>query len=334
MRNYCFTNKTARFEKERKRERKKEKENFKSLFLPYSPTPFLPFSLSHLLSFYVFLRPGILILLFCSTFFAQQKLAFLNPEKTSLNQIVGENLKAALSKEFKILDDSMAETAARSFSDINIYNLSTDEARNLGAAIGCDFFIVGKSETLRRASLYKSDYYESYAALYLVSARTGRLVFWKLLTFEAENPAEAEKQLLASMENPAAEISVKLKSSAQTEPNEAPPKLPELPADNSPEAKNFRSPLPYRRIKPEYTNLANLYGVAATVDALIDLDEDGKISRIEIVRWAGYGLDEAVAETIRKMQWRAAERDGRTLPIRVLLRYNFKKINNEDDEND
>lgn len=262
-----------------------------------------------------------------------QKIAFLFPQKNSISEIISENLENVLAKDFKILDDSMAEIAARSFTDINIYNLSIVEARNLGRAIGCEFFIAGKAETLRRASLSKPDYYESYTVVYLVSSRTGQLVFWKLSSFEGENPDAAEKKLQASIENLAAEISVNLKSSLQKELSETPlPKIAELPAENSPDAKIFRSPLPYRRIKPEYTSAANLYGVAATVDALVDLDENGSIARIEITRWAGFGLDESVTETIRKMQWRAAERDGKALPIRVLLRYNFRKI--EDDEND
>jgi hypothetical protein len=52
--------------------------------------------------------------------------------------------------------------------------------------------------------------------------------------------------------------------------------------------------------------------------------------RIGITRWAGYGLDESVIKTINEMQWRAASREGKALPIRVLLRYNFKKIEKED----
>jgi hypothetical protein len=52
--------------------------------------------------------------------------------------------------------------------------------------------------------------------------------------------------------------------------------------------------------------------------------------RTQIVRWAGYGLDEAVTETVRRMNWRPATRGGKALPIRVLLRYNFKKIEKEE----
>lgn len=51
---------------------------------------------------------------------------------------------------------------------------------------------------------------------------------------------------------------------------------------------------------------------------------------MEITRRAGYGLDESVAEIIKKMQRRPALREGKPLPIRVLLRYNFKKPESEE----
>jgi hypothetical protein len=259
------------------------------------------------------------------------KIAFLVPEKTSNSLTVQEKLKESLSQNFKVTDDSLAETVAASFSDFNIFNLSTEEAQNLGRAIGCDFFIVVKSDSYRRESLVKGAYFESYAVIYLVSSRTGRLVFWKLINFEALDESQSKKDLFDSIENLAAEIKDNIKAAGEKEINEIQrAQFQESPAENSPNAKNFRSPLPYRRIKPKYTALANLYGIAATVDALVDVNEEGKISNIEITRWAGFGLDESVASTIRQMQWRAAERDGKPLPIRVLLRYNFKKIEKDD----
>ncbi len=124
-----------------------------------------------------------------------------------------------------------------------------------------------------------------------------------------------------------AEISQKLKTDAKEKSNgKSADNFESLPDENSPEAKDFRPPLPYKRIRPEYTKIANLYSVEATIDIEIDVDETGKVARAEIVRWAGFGLDESVTETVRKMNWRPAERNGKTLPVRVLLRYNFKKI--------
>jgi hypothetical protein len=267
-----------------------------------------------------------------------QKIAFLVPEKNPVSLEVNEKFRESLAREFKILDDSLAESAAQGFTEKNVFNLSTQEARNLGRAMGSDFFILLKAETLRRASLSKpSPYYESYAAVYLVSSRTGRLAFWKLASFEAAESAEAEKKLHASIESLAAEVSAQIESAAQKElAEDEPPRLAEPPAEDSPEAKNFRAPLPFRRLRPAYPPEANLYGVAATIDALVDLDETGRVLRVEITRWAGYGLDESVIETIRKMQWRAASYlapgGEKPLPIRILLRYNFKKLKTDDDE--
>jgi hypothetical protein len=53
-----------------------------------------------------------------------------------------------------------------------------------------------------------------------------------------------------------------------------------------------------------------------------------------ITRWAGFELDESVAKAVRSMNWRPAERNGKPLPVRFLLRYNFKKIEKDDPDNE
>lgn len=257
---------------------------------------------------------------------AQSKIAVLVPEKNAQSQTFAEKLEISLSNNSRVLDGSLSAAAFRSAQYEKPFNLPRKESKNIGAAIGCDYFLLVKSDTLRRYSFSKKEFYESYSVVYAVSSRSGRLVFWKLTNGEAETAEKAQRKLFDSIKGLAAEISNKLKITSGEEPDEKPAvKLEELPADNSPEAKNFRSPLPYKRIRPEYTKIANLYGVEATVDAEVDVDENGKVLSIEIVRWAGFGLDESVTETIRKMQWRPASRDGKSLPLRVLLRYNFKK---------
>src|SRR5690606_29886969 len=104
----------------------------------------------------------------------------------------------------------------------------------------------------------------------------------------------------------------------------------EPPAEDSPAAKNFRAPVPYKRIRAEYTRQASMYNIEATVDLMVDIDADGNILRTDVVRWAGLGLEESVIETVKRMNWRPAERNGKTLPMRVLLRYNFKNIPDPD----
>jgi outer membrane biosynthesis protein TonB len=46
---------------------------------------------------------------------------------------------------------------------------------------------------------------------------------------------------------------------------------------------------------------------------------------VDVVRWAGFGLDEATTETVRQMHFRPAMRNGSPVAMRVLLRYNFRK---------
>lgn len=258
-----------------------------------------------------------------------QKIAVLTPEKIGLSESFADKLKASLSEKFKTLNSSLSETAFLSASVEKPFNMTTEEGKIVGEAIGCDFFLLVKAETLRRYSSEKKEYFESFAAVYTVSARTGRLVFWKLQTFNGFDPKTPEKLIFDSTAELTKEIQAKILQSAKEELNEKPFGFEEVPDENSPDAKNFRSPLPYRRISPQYTSTAYLYSVAATVDIEVDFDETGKILRTEIVRWAGFGLDESVAETVRKMNWRPATRSGKPLPIRVLLRYNFKKIEKE-----
>lgn len=242
-----------------------------------------------------------------------------------------ENLANSLSENFKIIDDSLSEAAFSSIETENPFNQTISEAKNIGARIGCNYFILIKSETLRRSSFQKDEYYESYAVIYVVSSRTGRLVFWKLSKFEEDLPSRAETKLSENINNLAKEISKEIKTSETKEIGEtANTKIKDLPDENSPEAKGFRPPLPYKRIKPEYTKLASFYKIAATVDISVDVGANGEILKTEIVRWAGYGLDEAVEKTVREMNWRPADFNGKPTAMRVLLRYNFKDVKTDE----
>ncbi len=254
-----------------------------------------------------------------------QKIAIVTPEKNAEAEVFAEKLDENLSEHFKIIDNSLSETAFNSIAYENPFNLTTDNSKNIGLRIGCDYFILIKSDSLRRFSFERKEFYESYAAIFVVGSRSGNLIFWKLLSRESENVGDSNKLLLDSTENLSIEVSEKIKENNETKTNKL-KEIRELPDADSPEVKNFRPPLPYKRIRPEYTQAANLYGIEATIDILVDVDENGEILHTEIVRWAGFGLDEAVAETVRKMNWKPASYKGENLPIRVLLRYNFKKI--------
>jgi Gram-negative bacterial TonB protein C-terminal len=255
---------------------------------------------------------------------AAQRIAVITPEPSEHTKQFTERLEDALAQRSKLLDGSLSRTAFLSAAVENPFNMTVADAKRVGSVIGCDFYLLVRTGNQRRTSLERAEYYEAFAAIYGVSSRTGRLAFWKMQKFEAGTAAEADKQLLASTETLAREIVDTIKDTGSKELIEKPMTRMEEPPE--PGTKNFRSPVPYRRIKPEYTRLAYMYDVAATVDIELDIGEKGDILNARIVRWAGYGLDEAVERTVREMNWRPAERDSKPLPMRVLLRYNFKKI--------
>ena len=102
------------------------------------------------------------------------------------------------------------------------------------------------------------------------------------------------------------------------------PLIEEAPATEN-EQSGLRLPRPYRRLRPAYPDSAALADAEGTVDVLLDLDKEGEVRRVEVARWAGFGLDEATVNTVRQLHFFPAHRDGVPIPMRVLLRYNFRK---------
>jgi TonB family protein len=280
---------------------------------------------------FIIVRAAILVLLLAPWVGAAAqgralRLAVMAPEQKEAARTFAVNLAGSLESSATVLDQDMVASAYSASNVATPFNMTTAESRNVGAAIGCDFLVLVRAADQRRSSSEREEYYESYAVIFAVSTRTGRLVDWIHPRFESRRSSEAHQMLVASIPKFAASLVLRLREVEQRERTEQKtPYVEEVPALGSPLAANFRAPVPYRRLKPEYTPTAFLYEVAATVELEMDLDAAGNITRAEIVRWAGYGLDQSVESAVRSMNWRAAERGGRSLPMRVLLRYNFKR---------
>ncbi len=257
---------------------------------------------------------------------AQTKLAILTPDKNEQSETVLDILTKNLSHNTTILDQFLVESIFGYEDFKRPYNLSVKESRNLGTRIGSNFIILVKTDTFRRSSFEKDEYYESFAAIYLVSSRTGKLVFWEFNKFEKDSAAKSKSALLKSLNKTAKKILNKIRIANKMELEANSVLIAVLPDGESQSVHNYRPPLPYKRLKPKYTKIASFYDILATIDVAVEFDSNGKVTKTEILRWAGFGLEESVIKTIREMQWRAAERNGVRLPIRVLLRYNFKNI--------
>ncbi len=256
---------------------------------------------------------------------------------TQTGQQAAETLRNKLRsrRELVIADADLTRTAAKGIGYSGSLNLSVSEARDLGAALATEFFVIGDAQTLRRSSFKTPVYYESYASIFVVSARTGRLLFWERPGFENNDTAAAQSQLLRYLANDALSLRLvaviekaqreeHLQRSVVNAPAEA--VIEEAPDDEkTAEARGVRLPRPYRRLRPEYPETAARAEAEATVDVVVNVGADGEVGEVEIVRWAGFGLDEATLATVRQLHFFPAMKNGTPVAMRVMLRYNFRK---------
>ena len=233
-----------------------------------------------------------------------------------------------------ILDPDQSRAAARGLGYDGSLNLERRQAKELGAVLGAEFYVTGDVQTIKRSPSSGFDYFESYATLFVVSSRTGNLVTWLRPCFQARTAAQSEKLLLDELSGPnvrnrtiatinRARDKEQLERDLALSINE--PTIEEAPDELQAAAEGLRLPRPFRRIRPSYTDDAAQAEVEATVDIIADIDVDGDVNHAHVERWAGFGLDEATLEAVMSLRFFPAMRKGSPVPIRVLLRYNFRK---------
>jgi TonB family protein len=265
-------------------------------------------------------------------------IAILDFGDSSFGRQVADTLAAALKKEIDVavIDRDQVRAAARGGEYLGSLNLSLTEARNLGAVLGSDFFVVGDARTLRRSPSSGPIYFDSFASTFIVSARSGRLVRWDRPNFSASTAEKAEQQLLAYFSGAIARPSYleSIQRARGDERNERAvvlvdqqvPVIEAAPDDAKvAAAEGLQLPRPFRRFVPTYPQAAADADAEAVVDVLVDLDATGEVTRVEVDRWAGFGLDEVTVETARRLHFFPAMRNGIAVPLRVMLRYNFRK---------
>jgi TonB family protein len=256
---------------------------------------------------------------------------------TAIAKQATDTVRARLraSGDVLIADADLSRAAAKGIGYSGSLNLTVSEARDLGAALAAEFYILGDAQTLRRSSFQSPVYYESYCSLFLVSTRTGRLLWWERPSFENAEATRAESSLSEYLSSDAfnRRLVAVIKKSHDDERIQrtilnasAEAVIEEAPEDEKvAEADGLRLPRPYRRLRPEYPRSAARADAEATVDVVVDVGADGEVSDVQVVRWAGFGLDESTVATVRQLHFFPAMRNGSPIPMRVLLRYNFRK---------
>ena len=263
------------------------------------------------------------------------RIAVLDLGQAPLGRAAYETIakQMAENQNITLVDHDQGKAAAAGVGYGGSLNLSLSEARDLGSAIGCDFFILGEADSLRRSPSDSPTYFESYTSIFIVSARTGRLILWARPTITRPQANAAERELLGRLATdinsryiPAIFMANEDEKAERALAVEQTTPVIEAMSEGEGETDNgTRPPRPFRRLKPLYAEAAAHAQLEAVVDVLVDVDEKGEVSRAEIARWAGYGLDESVISTVKQLHFFPAMRNRRAIPMRVLLRYNFRK---------
>ncbi len=225
-----------------------------------------------------------------------------------------------------IVDDGLADSAARGVGYDGSLNPTGEEVRRLASAIGAETVVLGTSSVVERESVDPSHRWDAFAAVFHVDGRSGRLLRYRGLAFLDASRAAAETRLTAGV---AAEVATWIDRVRSDEGTVGDTRNTEDPAFvdfvSQPEGKpGLIPPRFFSRPVPAYTPDADRAHVTATVELLVEFLADGTYGRIDVVRWAGFGLDESSVEAVRASKFWPARSDGVSVPARALLRFNFR----------
>jgi TonB family protein len=241
-------------------------------------------------------------------------------------------LYAALAKDERVvlIESSQLQPALNGIGYKGSLNLSVKEAQGIGAAIGCDFFILGRADTAIRSEAANESHVEALLGVMVVDSRSGALAYFDFILEKAASREAAQRKAAQTLASRASLYIEKMYAFRAAREAFAPPAskpVEEMPDTESAMAAGFKAPEFLNRVKPDYPDEASLADITATVEAKAVFQADGEVGEIEIVRWAGFGLEEAAMRAIRQLKFKPARRDGKAISVRALIRYNFRRVN-------
>jgi TonB family protein len=241
--------------------------------------------------------------------------------------------KLALDRRAILIDESQIKFALKGLGYKESLNVSIEEARRTGAVIGCDFFIIGKTDAALRSETANESHGESVIGLMLVDSRSGKLAVFDFILEKAANIEAAQSkaaQTLASRVNLYVDRMNEFRTAFESFVPVSNQSIEDMPDTESAMAVGFKAPEFINRVKPDYTEEATHADIIATVEANVVFKENGEVGEIEMVRWAGFGLDESAVRAIRQLKFKPATRDNKAINVRALIRYNFRRVSEGD----
>jgi TonB family protein len=236
----------------------------------------------------------------------------------------------AVSEKYSPVDPAQSLAAVRGIGYEGNLNLTLDDARSLGAAIGCDYYFVGRIDVPRRLGANNENYYEAIVGIYLVESRRGRLALFDYVQARGADEKAARAGIIEALKSRRGRYEETINAGelrhltdAATPPQAALEAIEIL--DGEVTAQDLKSPVFYQRLKPAYTQEAGSIELVSTVELTAVFGANGQVSEVEVVRWAGFGLDESAVATVKQLRFKPGERAGAPVSVRALVRYNFRR---------
>ncbi len=99
--------------------------------------------------------------------------------------------------------------------------------------------------------------------------------------------------------------------------------------------KKVTPPILVYKPKPPYTRAAKRRGLEGSVDLVIEVDTEGKVTKVnEHGDRLGAGLDASAIRTVRRWKFKPAERDGVPIAVRIIVEVGFRLRHNPAIRND
>ena len=116
-----------------------------------------------------------------------------------------------------------------------------------------------------------------------------------------------------------------LEAAAQDAPPPPPPAPAPADAKPAPQDDDFQPPKLLRSARPDYPADAKAAGLQGSVVVLLDIDEAGKVTAVEVLKAPepDLGLIKAATDAARKMVFKPATEGGQPVPVQLKYRFRF-----------
>lgn len=248
----------------------------------------------------------------------------------TLERALKEGLQAS---GVELLPESWVSSVMNSRQGELNFNPHCEEAQALGAALGCDFYVLGRVLVTERSASDRTCYHEVQVNVFWVNTRTGSLVKWERLSAKGATGDQAQKEAIRLLREHGISMIALLQDARQKQQSPASSSkekdgdLLDLRSGSVPE--NVKLPTFIKHPRPDSTEFAKEARIEARIEAEIVLDKTGTVTEIQIVRWAGYDLEEAVKKAVRSYTFKPATCDGVPVSVRILAEYNFRRVEQE-----